>query len=264
MKFNDLIFLIESKYSDVAKHVIAKSDPFNYTPGDEMVRLTFDYTDYPNEVDIEDLTSNDIVAAPHNLKYAGVPYFFKRGSDVFYCKEPLVIEVQKLFNEGEIVGEGRITEKMWEEYYEIINAFYRGYFSEKEDINESRFIKVAERELDRSPPKEPVTYVLQKMENDGLWPEYAKKLHGVIPFTGRRVFDGLYIDTAPAAREELKDTPGTDEKGFYTLYITNPEYMAVFMNHWENSAPMTPAFQELQSRIYTELEMYDNDEPVLP
>ena len=131
--------------------------------------------------------------------------------------------------------------------------------SDKEDI----VAGLEELETGRFPPKEKVSYVLQKMEYDGLWPDYAVKLHGVIPSTARKVFDGVYIDTAPAVNKKYTDSPGTDEKGFYTLYITRPDYMELFIKY-NNGDYNNPEVRDMWQHIYSALEMTGVSDPVLP
>ena len=101
------------------------------------------------------------------------------------------------------------------------------------------------------------------MEYDGLWPDYAVKLHGVIPSTARKVFDGVYIDTAPAVNKKYKDSPGTDEKGFYTLYITRPDYMELFIKY-NNGDYNNPEVRDMWQHIYSALEMTGLTDPTLP
>jgi hypothetical protein len=264
----------ESKYTSVAKQVVASLQPNVYRPGDEMVRFTFEYST-GDEIDIEDFVANDIVQAPSNLVYTGIDYFFVRKShpvvksDVYYCKDPLVIETQKLFNQGLSVGEGAITEDLWEEYAGKIDYFYRYYVIENKDeeINESKYAKAAKQVIDNAvPPKEPVLHLIVKMEYDGLFPAQPIEKNAVIPQSARKTIDGIYIDTAPSIGkpipEEAPDYPkfGLDENHYYTLYVTKPEYMKIFLD-WDFESEQGSA---LLSGLYDSLMLDGDRDPVLP
>jgi len=262
----------ESKYSKVAKHVVATLQPDVYTPGEPVVRFTFGYSDPENGVDIEDLVSNDIIEAPRGLVYTGIDYFFVRKShpvvksDVYYCKDPLIIQAQELFNRGLSVGEGSLTEDMFNECADKINYFYKNYVIKDEDLNESRFVKVAKHLTNVVlPPKEPVPHVVVKMDIGGEFADVSEVVNAIIPQTAHQVIKGIYIDTAPSVNREEDLEPdypkfGLDEEGFYTLYVNKPEYMDIFINYDFHS----PAGSALLDNLYSSLGVDGENYPLLP
>jgi hypothetical protein len=132
MKFNNLILLIESRYSNAAKKIIQSS---TFTPGQEMVRFHFDPELHMSDdegilVDYENAMDGEIVKAPSGLVFTEIPYFFHElgNNEIVYTFHPEVLEFFKLKDHPDVDKD--LLHKSWDKLYEQLQLFFDKFYND--------------------------------------------------------------------------------------------------------------------------------------